>query len=113
MSQATAGTTDEQAPRVESVSAPVNKQAAKIAPATALAGDQVAEPQRLPSNLSRRALDAATRNVIVILGISVVAVIIGSMVLAWFDRVVPEATLVMGGVALGYLGNAIQAEKGG
>jgi cytochrome c biogenesis protein CcdA len=70
------------------------------------------QPQSLPSGMGKRAIAAISNNIVVILGLSVLMVILGAVVLAFFDKVMPEAVLVMGGVALGYLGNAIQNDKG-
>jgi hypothetical protein len=71
------------------------------------------QPAALSPSLPRRAVAAITNNIVFVLGVAVIMVIAGSIILAWFDKVIPEAVVVMGGVALGYLGNAIQTQKTG
>lgn len=61
----------------------------------------------LAPNLPRKSLAAITLNIVIILGVALVAIIVFTFILSWFDKAMPESILVMGGVALGYLGNAI------
>lgn len=61
----------------------------------------------LSPNLPKRALASITSNIVIILGIAIVAIILFTFALSWVDKSMPDAILVMGGVALGYLGNAI------
>jgi hypothetical protein len=61
----------------------------------------------LSPNLPRKALGTITNNIVIIIGIAVVAIIVFTFALSWVDKSMPDAILVMGGVALGYLGNAI------
>lgn len=64
-------------------------------------------PAQLPANTPAKTVAKIANNIVVIMGIAVLVVIIGSLLLSWFDKTVPEAVLTMGGVALGYLGNVI------
>ena len=61
----------------------------------------------LPVGLPKKVLGAVTQNVVLWLGLSVFAVILGSIALSWFDKTIPEGVIAMGGVALGFLGKAI------
>ena len=70
-------------------------------------------PAALPANLPRQVVGTATLNIVIILGASVLAVIVGAILLSWFDKALPDAVMVMGGVALGYLGKAISDSNGG
>lgn len=69
------------------------------------------KPLSLPRNLPAKVVGSITRNIVVILGITIVVVVVGSILLAWFDKEVPSAIIAMAGVALGYLGNAIQGDE--
>ena len=64
-------------------------------------------PAALPSGLPRKILGNVTQSIVLILGVAVVAVIVGAILLSWFEKTIPDAVMVMGGVALGYLGKAI------
>jgi hypothetical protein len=61
----------------------------------------------LSPSLPKKVLGSITNNIVIILGISLVLIIVSTFVLSWVDKTMPESILVMGGVALGYLGNAI------
>ena len=61
----------------------------------------------LSPNLPAKALSSITSNIVIIIGISIVAIILFTFALSWVGKEMPDAILVMGGVALGYLGNAI------
>ena len=56
-------------------------------------------PVQLPVNTPAKTVAKIANNIVLIMGIAVLVVIIGSILLSWFDKTVPEAVLTMGGVA--------------
>jgi uncharacterized ion transporter superfamily protein YfcC len=70
------------------------------------------QPQGLPQGLPKKVLGFVTQNIVFILGLTVLIVVFGAMVLAWFDKAIPEAVIAMGSVALGYLGKSLDTPSG-
>lgn len=75
--------------------------------------EQPAKPQSLSKNLPRRVLGAVTSSTVLYLGLTVLIVVAGSLILAWFDKTMPEAVVALAGVALGYLGKVIDDQQSG
>lgn len=69
--------------------------------------EQPVKPQSLSKNLPRRVLGAVTSSTVLYLGLTVLITVAGTLILAWFDKAVPEAIIALAGVALGYLGKVI------
>lgn len=64
-------------------------------------------PAALPKGLPTKAIASATNRIILILGLVVLFVILGTFLSSWFDKATSEALIAMGSVALGYLGRMI------
>lgn len=75
--------------------------------------DEPIRPAALAAGVPKKIVGAVTQNTVIILGIVVIAVIVGSILLAWFDKPLPEAIIALAGVALGYLGKGVLDGDGG
>lgn len=68
-------------------------------------------PAGLPQGLSKSDTGAIVRNVVYFLGASLVLAIIGVVILAWFDKSVPDVISVIAGSVAASLG-AVLAVQG-
>lgn len=68
---------------------------------------QPIQPSQLAAGVPRKVIGVVTQNTVLILGIVVIAVILGAILLAWFDKPLPESIIALAGVALGYLGKGV------
>lgn len=76
--------------------------------------DEQPTAQGLAAGVPRKIIGAVTQNTVLILGIVVIAVIVGAILLAWFDKPLPESIIALAGVALGYLGKGVlDGDSGG
>jgi hypothetical protein len=69
------------------------------------------QPSALPQSLPKKLLGIITQSIVVILGLAILVIVIGAVVLAWFDKSLSDAVIAILGVMVGYLGNAIQGDK--
>ena len=61
---------------------------------------QQPEKQYLPASLPRKVVGAVTQNTTWVFGISLLLIIVGVFVLAWFERPIPELISVFGGAII-------------
>lgn len=63
----------------------------------------------LPEKLSETDTGAIVRNVVIFLGAALTLVVVGTIVLSWFDKQIPEVLVVLAGLLAGYLGGTISS----
>ncbi len=68
-------------------------------------------PAGLPQGLSKSDTGAIVRNVVYFLGAALVLVVVGVVVLAWFDKTIPDVISVIAGSVVASLG-AVLAVQG-
>ncbi len=68
-------------------------------------------PAGLPQGLSKSDTGAIVRNVVYFLGAALILVVVGVVLLSWFDKPVPDVISVVAGSIVGSLG-AVLAVQG-
>lgn len=61
---------------------------------------QPPEKQALPAGTPRKVVGFVTQNTTLIFGISLILIIVGVFLLAWFERPIPELISVFGGAII-------------
>lgn len=74
---------------------------------------QQPEKQFLPTNTPRKVVGAVTRNTNLIFGISLLLIIVGVFILAWFERPIPELISVFGGAIITALSRIFEPNSSG
>lgn len=70
------------------------------------------EPMGLPEKLSEQDTGAIVRNIVYFLGSAIILVVIGVVVLAWFEKPMPDVLSVVAGSIVASLGAVIATTRG-
>lgn len=74
---------------------------------------QPPEKQSVPANTPRKVVGVVVQNTNLVFGISLVLIIIGVFLLAWFERPIPELISVFGGAIITAMSRIFEPNSSG
>lgn len=74
---------------------------------------QPPEKQAVPANTPRKVVGVVVQNTNLVFGISLVLIIIGVFLLAWFERPIPELISVFGGAIITAMSRIFEPNNSG